>query len=250
MSGPLTAIGLDYAYPSRGRVLRGVGFSVRPGEAVAVIGPSGAGKSTLLRLLARLARPNAGRVTLGDVDLHDTSQSHALRGAIGYVHQQHGLPATVSVAMAVLGGRMHAWSPAKVFAAAAIGPTNTEIERVGAVLRRVGLEGREFDHIGELSVGQRQRVAIARTLLQAPQLIVADEPVASVDPTTADNVLRLLAGEAERGAIVLCSVHDVDKACRHFRRVIALREGTLVYDGAHDDLTAAHVAEVYDGCLA
>lgn len=250
MSEPLTVEGLGFSYPARADVLQNVTFSATPGEAVAVIGPSGAGKSTLFRSLARLARPSSGRVALGAQDLYGVSSARRLRGRIGYVHQQHGLPVPISGAMAVLGGEMHGWSAGKVLASVFTGPSRAELERVSDVLRRVGLEGREFDRIGELSVGQRQRMAVARTLLQAPALIVADEPVASVDPTTADTVLRLLAAEAARGAIVLCSVHDVAKARAHFSRVIALRQGVLVYDGPCEALTDSVVAGVYDECAA
>ncbi|MCL4554168.1 MAG: ATP-binding cassette domain-containing protein [Actinobacteria bacterium] len=245
MDRGLTVDGLGFSYSGREWVLRDVCLTAAPGEAVAVIGPSGAGKSTLFRSLARLARPSAGRVLLDGADLYAAERARGFKGAIGYVHQQHGLPTTISGAMAVIGGEMHAWGPAKVIASVLLGPTGAELERVAEVLGRVGLEGREHDRIGELSVGQRQRVAVARTLLQSPRLIIADEPVASVDPATADIILGLLAAEAQRGAIVLCSVHDVEKARRHFPRIVALRDGQVCFDGAQDTLSEEIVGQVY-----
>lgn len=246
MPSALTVESLDFSYSGQQLVLQDVNLSVDSGEAVAVIGPSGAGKSTLFRSLARLAQPSAGRVVLGGVDMYAPGSSSRLKGAIGYVHQQHGLPKTISSAMAVIGGEMYSWGALKVLLSLATGPTKAELDRVRAVLNKVGLEGREFDRVGELSVGQRQRVAVARTLLQRPELIVADEPVASVDPTTADVVLKLLSAEAERGAIVLCSVHDVDKARRHFKRILALSSGRVCFDGPVEELSEEMVARVYE----
>lgn len=238
----LIAQDITYSYPGRPRVLDGVGFRVGAGEAVAVIGPSGAGKSTLFRVLAGLAVPDRGSVQFDGADLYATSRS---RGAIGYVHQQHGLPLSLSVEMAVLAGQMHSWSVWKVIASPVIGASTTERRRVSEVLARVGLDGRANERVAELSVGQRQRVAVARALLQQAALIVADEPVASVDPATGDIILEQLAGEASRGASVLCSVHDVAKARRHFERIIALRDGQVFFDGHRDRLTNETVSEVY-----
>lgn len=250
MKCSLAVGGLGFSYPSRANALEGIGFDVAAGEAVAVIGPSGAGKSTLFRTIAHLTPPTAGRVVLGGQDLCEASSRQRLRGAIGYVHQQQGLPLGISVAMAVLGGEMHGWSAWKSFASILSRPCEADLVRVREVLRRVGLEGRVFDRVGEISVGQRQRVAVARTLFQAPRLIVADEPVASVDPATADIVLGLLAEEAVRGAIVLCSVHDVDKARRHFPRIIGLNEGRIVFDGPEEDLTDEVAAGIYGGSIS
>ncbi|MFA5845211.1 MAG: ATP-binding cassette domain-containing protein [Coriobacteriia bacterium] len=246
MDRALAVEGLGFSYSTRPNVLEDIDFGVSAGEAVAVIGPSGAGKSTLLRALAHLAAPAAGRIVLDGEDLNDPS-SKRLRGSIGYVHQQHGLPSAISTPMAVLGGRMHRWTVWRLLASALLGPSEADIARVRDVLRRVGLEGRECGRVGEMSVGQRQRVAVARTLLQAPRLIVADEPVASVDPATADVVLSLLVEETARGAIVVCSVHDVDKVRRHFTRAIGLRRGRLVFDGSTDGLTDAVTVDIYNG---
>lgn len=243
----LVAHDIAYSYPGRPRVLLGVDLRVDAGEAVAVIGSSGAGKSTLFRVLAGMSGPAQGSVEWDGTDPYATSRP---RGAVGYVHQQHGLPLGVSVEMAVLGGEMHSWSPWKVIASPVLGPSASEHERVATVLARVGLEGRADDRVAELSVGQRQRVAVARTLLQKPGLVIADEPVASVDPATGDVILEQLVLEAKRGAAVLCSVHDVDKARRHFERVVALAGGGVLFDGHRDELTDDVITRVYRGEVA
>lgn len=236
---------LSFAYPGRPAVLTHVNLRVEDGEAVAIIGSSGAGKSTLFRAIVGLSAPLGGRVLLGEYDV--TQHPAQLRGAIGYVHQQHGLPLGLSAETAVLTGTMHSWSALRVLASPLVGHSAADAQRAAEVLACVGLEGRGADRISELSVGQRQRVAVARTLLQQPQLLVADEPVASVDPATADVVLDLLAAEARRGAAVLCSVHDPDKARTHFGRIVALADGRVVFDARREDLTDAIIASIYAG---
>lgn len=250
MSPGLAVEALDCAHPGRGPVLRDVSFRVEPGEAVAVIGPSGAGKSTLLRTLATLAPPAAGAVRLEGEDLYGPRARERLRGAIGFIHQQHGLPRAIGTGMAVLCGEMHEWPVWKVVWAAAFGPSEADADRAAAVLRRVGLEGREADRVGELSVGERQRVAVARTLLQAPRLIVADEPTASVDPATADLVLGALMEEAERGAAVVCAIHDVVRARARFPRIIGLAGGIVALDTASKGLDDATTDALYYGSPA
>lgn len=235
---------IDYSYPGRSRVLADVEVHVDAGEAVAIIGSSGAGKSTLLRILAGLTIPEGGHVLLDGTDL--THRTTRKAGAIGYVHQQHGLPLGITVEMAVLGGQMHAWSLWKILASPVLGPTPSERERVQEVLTRVGLAGLGAERVAELSIGQRQRVAVARTLLQEPRIVVADEPVASVDPTTAKQILGLLVAEADRGAGVVCSVHDVGMARRHFSRIVALADGRVMFDGPSRDLDDLTVADIYN----
>lgn len=238
----LLAQDIAYSYPGRPRVLEGVDLRVDAGEAVAVIGSSGAGKSTLFRVLSGMTAPAHGSVELDGADLYAAPRP---RGAVGYVHQQHGLPLGASVEMVVLAGEMHSWSAWKVFASPVLGSSASEQERVAGVLARVGLDGRADERVAELSVGQRQRVAVARTLLQQPQLIIADEPVASVDQATGDVVLEQLVLEAKRGAAVLCSVHDVAKARRHFERIVALAGGRVLFDGHRDELTDDVITRVY-----
>lgn len=234
-------------YPDRPDVVRGIDLEVHPGEAVALIGPSGAGKTTLLRVMARLASPCSGSVRLGELDLHEPRDARALAGRIGLVPQQHALPPSLKVATAVATGEAAEWSPMVTLRCALAGPPRHDEERIDRLLGLVGLAGRGAERLSGLSVGERQRVAVARTLLQDPSLLLADEPVASVDPSTSRTVLRLLTARAAEGAIVLCSVHDVDKAREHFSRIVALRAGEIVFDGPAMRLTDDITDFVYDG---
>jgi phosphonate transport system ATP-binding protein len=245
MTASLVIDGVTASYDGRTPVLREVTFSAERGEAIAVIGPSGAGKSTLFRGLARLSVPDAGRVSLGGIDMYARSSRRALRGRIGFIHQRHALPAGVSCLMAVLGGQMHDWNTGKLIVTSITGPNREEAARAGAMLERVGLAGREHDRVSELSLGQQQRVAIARTLLQQPDLIVADEPVASVDPVTADLILDLLIEQAHSGAIVVCSLHDPARARAYFPRIIGIDGGYVAFDCPADQLTDEAVARLY-----
>lgn len=237
---------LRKSFAGAGVVLDDVSFDVAPGEAVAVIGPSGVGKSTLFRVLAGLTSFDAGEVRVAGAEAR-AMRVRPEKGSVGLVLQQHGLPATLDVASCVLAGELGEWSQLKALRVRILGPTAADVSRVEAVLERVGLAGRARDRVGELSVGQRQRVAVARTLLQSPRVVLADEPIASVDPSSADAVLELLVERAKAGATLLCALHDVERARRFFSRVIALSGGRVVYDGPIAGLTDDVVARVYRG---
>lgn len=238
-------VGLAKSFNGSGPVLSDVSFSVGAGEAVAVIGASGAGKTTLLRVLCRVTAPDSGEVRVGGVDAFCPQSGALLRGRIGIVHQQHGLPTSLSVATAVLAGELPRWSIPKAVITCLAGPTRSDMSRAATALASVGLEARLLDRVGALSVGQRQRVAIARTILQDPDVVLADEPVASVDPVRADVVLSLLLASAGRGRTLVCTLNDVEQARRHFPRVIALRSGRLVFDGPPEGLTDEVIERVY-----
>ena len=212
--------------------LEDVSFSVEPGELVALLGPSGAGKSTLFRCVTRLAKPDAGRVLVLGRDIA------ALRGAplresrrdVGLIFQQFNLIGRVSAIDNALAGRMgHAptWRVAlRRFAAA-------DRQLALAALDRVGLLEKAYQRADSLSGGQQQRVAIARVLAQRARLVLADEPVASLDPQSAENVLGTLRTIArEEGIAVLCALHQVDLARRFADRVVALRGGRRLMEAS------------------
>ncbi|WP_368420023.1 phosphonate ABC transporter ATP-binding protein [Rhodovarius sp.] len=212
--------------------LEDVSFSVEPGEFVALLGPSGAGKSTLFRCVTRLAKPDAGRVLVLGRDIA------ALRGAplresrrdVGLIFQQFNLIGRVSAIDNALAGRMgHAptWRVAlRCFAAA-------DRQLALAALDRVGLLEKAYQRADSLSGGQQQRVAIARVLAQRARLVLADEPVASLDPQSAENVLGTLRTIArEEGIAVLCALHQVDLARRFADRVVALRGGRRLMEAS------------------
>jgi phosphonate transport system ATP-binding protein len=231
-------------------VLDDVTLSIAAGEHVALIGASGSGKTTLLRLLAGLAWPDAGRVlALG----HDTARlsGRALRETrrnLGLLLQTENLVPGLRVAHNVLLGRLGHWSALRALWSLVV---PQELERAREALRRVELEERLWSLPGELSGGQQQRVAIARLLVQAPAVWLADEPTASLDVRLGNEVLDLLVAAArERGATLVVSLHALELlGGGRFDRVVALREGKVAWQGRAEELDSARVRALY-GSLA
>ena len=227
----------------RYEALRGVGFSVRAGERVVVIGPSGAGKSTLLRLVNTSLAPTAGSVRVMGEDPARLSprRLRALRARIGTVYQQLLLVPQASVLENVLMGRLGTRSALAV----ALAPLrSSERDRVRAVLDQVGIAAKLDERVDRLSGGEQQRVAVARVLHQEPDLIVADEPFASVDPRRSAEIIGLLVRAAE-GRAFLLSTHQLEPALPHFPRVVGLRAGRLVFDRAREDVSPEDLALLY-----
>lgn len=230
----------------RVRALRDVSFSVPEGQLLVIIGLSGSGKSTLLRHLNRLHEPTAGdvRVLGTDVVAAKGATLRALRRDVGFVFQQFNIVGRMSCMENVLSGalgrlrgpRMGAWMYPK------------ELRREALVqLERVGLADQAWQRADTLSGGQQQRVAIARTLFQKPKLVLADEPVASLDPEISGQVMDVLFQCCiEDNITVLCSLHQIDLALGWANRLIGLRDGELVLDTPVDEsLDRADVMDVY-----
>jgi phosphonate transport system ATP-binding protein len=227
------------------RALASVDLGVAAGERVALIGPSGAGKTTLLRVAAAALRPTEGGVTLLDADPWrlPAGALKALRARVGFVHQAPPIPPRLRVVTAVLAGRLGRWSAGR-----ALRSWLLPADAAGAhdALARVGLGERLFDRCDQLSGGQLQRVAVARTLYQSPSLLLADEPVSALDAATADAVLRELVGySAASGATFVASLHAVDLALRWFPRIVGVREGVVVFDLPAADVTPERLAALY-----
>lgn len=236
---------LTKRYPTGDLALAGVSLTVPAGEVVALIGPSGAGKSTLIRCVNRLVAPSAGRVFLDDLDvarLHGRALRRARR-RMGMIFQEFALIERLTVMENVLSGQLGYvgfWrSFLRRFPAAAVA-------QAFATLERVGLTDFADKRADALSGGQRQRVGIARAVLQNPDLLLVDEPTASLDPKTSRQIMRLICEVcAERKLAAIINIHDVALARLFVPRVIGLRAGQIVFDGPPEDLTPAALTAIY-----
>jgi phosphonate transport system ATP-binding protein len=236
---------LTKVYPSGTQALTDVSFEVQDGEFLAVIGLSGSGKSTLLRCINRLVEPTAGRILWNDIDITAASSAdlRRIRRQIGMVFQQFNLVKRSSVVTNVLSGRLGYISPAlslvNYFSAA-------DRKRAMDNLEQLGLADKAHVRADSLSGGQQQRVGIARALMQEPKLVLADEPVASLDPVLAHTILRYLEQmNKERGITVLCSLHFLDLVHRYGTRAIALKDGRVVFEGLPREIDDEQFKAIY-----
>lgn len=245
-SRELSVAGLAKSFGKGKDVLRGISFSVKRQESVALIGSNGAGKSTALRCALRLIEPDAGSVHLFETDI--TSMQHGklrqVRADVGFVFQKHNLVPRVSALTNVIHGNLgraggiRGWS--QLFASAELR------ERAMTCLDRVGLADHAMKRADQLSGGQSQRVAIARALMQEPRMIVADEPVASLDPVAGHEVMELFHQlTREEGITLLFTSHNVEQALGYSDRVLAIKRGTIVLDGASNSLSSSDLSKHY-----
>ncbi|MCX8146501.1 MAG: phosphonate ABC transporter ATP-binding protein [Azovibrio sp.] len=229
------------------KALDDVNLTIQEGEMVALIGASGSGKSTLLRHIAGFVAADAGEIVVLDRVVQQegriASNIRAQRAQIGFVFQQFNLVNRLPVATNVLIGllyRMPLWRSLLMRF------TTAERQRALEALAAVGIEKFAWQRASTLSGGQQQRAALARCLVQEAKVILADEPIASLDPESARNVMELLAGmNRERGCTVVVSLHQVEFAIKYCRRTIALYRGRVVYDGPSAALTPQLLGELY-----
>lgn len=236
---------LGLVHPNGQRALRSVSLTLAAGERAAVIGPSGAGKTTLLRLAATALRPTEGRVeALGSSPWQlGAGRLKKLRARIGLIHQAAPIPPRLRVVTAVLAGRLGTW-PLRRALASLLYPA--DIAGAREVLARLDLADRLFERCDRLSGGQLQRVGIARALYQAPELLLADEPVSALDPALADLALAQLVAQNEAtGATLLASLHAVDLALKWFPRIVGMRAGEVVFDAPTASVTPRMLHELY-----
>jgi phosphonate transport system ATP-binding protein len=231
-------------YAGSVRALDDVSLEVRDGEFLVLIGLSGSGKSTLLRCINRLVEPTSGRILLDGADI-TAAQGGDLRKArrgIGMIFQQFNLVRRSSVLTNVLTGRLGYVSQWQGM----LGHFGEDdYRRALNNLERVGLRDRAHQRADRLSGGQQQRVAIARALMQEPKIMLADEPVASLDPATSHSVLKYLQQINREGMTVICSLHFLSLARTYGTRVIALKAGKLMFDGLPSEIDAQRFQSIY-----
>ncbi|MDR9433534.1 MAG: ATP-binding cassette domain-containing protein [Spiribacter sp.] len=232
-------------------VLRGIDLHVQPGQFVVLLGANGCGKSTLIRCLNGLTRPDAGRIEVAGVQI-SAARRRRLRRArrqIGVVFQQFNLVPNVSAFQNVLYGALGRPSGGLMRTLPAFAPSQLR-EQAMACLERVGLVDHAATAARDLSGGQQQRVAIARTLLQSPNVLIADEPVASLDPQAGRAVMELLIEiVAERGMTVLCSLHQLEFAMAYGDRVVGMKAGRIELNECRERVNRDAMGELYKGVV-
>jgi len=231
-------------YPGNVRALDDVSLTVPDGEFVVLIGLSGSGKSTLLRCINRLVEPTSGRILLDDVDITAARAANlrAIRRNIGMIFQQFNLVRRSSVLTNVLTGRLGYVSP---WQSVMNHFGEEDFRRALINLERVGLRERAHQRADRLSGGQQQRVGIARALMQEPRIMLADEPVASLDPATSHSVLKYLQQINREGMTVICSLHFLSLARTYGTRVVALKGGRLMFDGLPSEIDERRFKDIY-----
>ena len=241
----LRLVDLVKQYKTGDKALKSVNLEVPDGQVMALIGPSGAGKSTLIRCVNRLVEPTSGQIYLGDMQLSSLSQG-ALRRArrrMGMIFQEYALVERLSVMENVLSGRLGYvpfWrSYFRKF-------PQSDVDEAFRLLARVGLDHMVDKRADELSGGQRQRVGICRALIQNPELLLVDEPTASLDPKTSRQIMRLIRELCEeRNLSAIINIHDVMLAQMFAERIVGLQLGEIVYDGPPDGLTPDVLTQIY-----
>ncbi len=226
------------------RAVDDISLHIRRGEFCVLLGPSGAGKSTLMNMVNGVVEPSSGSITLGNIPLNKKNMS-TIQRRIGMIHQQLHLVPRLSVLHNVLAGllpEVSLWrSLIKSF------PLKDQ-RRACELLNEVGMEEKHlFRRASALSGGQQQRVAIARAFISEPEVVIADEPVASLDPAMSRSVLESLKTAAKHhGATVICTLHQLDYALEFADRIIALRSGKVFFDGNPDELDSNTQSQLYD----
>jgi len=235
---------LTKVYPNGTQALKNVSFEVKDGDFLAVIGLSGSGKSTLLRCINRLIEPTSGKIYWDnqDITLASSKEMRKIRRQIGMVFQQFNLVKRSSVMTNVLTGRL---GYVNTFSSALHLFSAADNNKALASLEQVGLADKPHVRADSLSGGQQQRVGIARALMQDPKLILADEPVASLDPVLSHSIMKYLEQLNKKGITVICSLHFLDLVHRYATSAIALKDGELVFQGLPKQIDDTEFKAIY-----
>ncbi|TKC19228.1 phosphonate ABC transporter ATP-binding protein [Robertmurraya kyonggiensis] len=223
--------------------LSSLSFSVKKGERIALIGPSGAGKTTLLNTIATFIKPDEGQILIDELGSSELDDRKKLSRKIGMIRQQFDLVHQLPVVHNVLAGKLGQWGFFKSLWSLIFPQEKSLALRA---LERVGLKDKLYEKTANLSGGEQQRVALARLLVQSPEIILADEPVASLDPARAEDVLSMLTKLViEENQTLITSLHSVEYAKKYFTRIIALRDGAVFFDLPVDEIQAENLASLY-----
>ncbi|MDR9469022.1 phosphonate ABC transporter ATP-binding protein [Marinospirillum sp.] len=237
--------GLSKSYTRGDQALKEINLNLPAGQVLALIGPSGAGKSTLIRCVNRLVEPSAGSIRLGGKDLQTLKgqELRRVRRRMGMIFQEYALVDRLTVMENVLSGYLGYTGFWRSFLRRY---PQTVVAQAFELLERVGLEDHLDKRADALSGGQRQRVGIARALLQNPELLLIDEPTASLDPKTSRQILRLIKELCrERQLAAIINIHDVQLAQLFADRILGLRNGRLVFDGKPQELNTDILTRIY-----
>lgn len=238
---------LQKYYPNQTHAIKEISVSMKEGEFIVMIGPSGAGKSTFLRSINRLIEPSHGEIKLLNESMEHMSKKELrkTRGNIGMIFQNYNLIERSSVLENVLHGNL---SHMSTWDAIRNHYSQDMIDTAMSLLDEMGLKDKAYARCDELSGGQKQRVGICRALAQNPRLILADEPIASLDPKSSRIVMdKLHEACMKRGIACIVNLHQVDFAKTYATRILGLHAGTLVFDGTPEQLSEEEISRIYNG---
>ena len=231
------------SYP-RSVALVPISLEIRSGERVAILGPSGSGKTTLLHIMGGVIQPDQGSILINDRPMSSLRPGRELASLVGIIHQQFDLVPHLSVMHNVMAGRLGQWGTLRsLFSLVSPRERHLAVDALG----KLGIADKLYERTSRLSGGEQQRVAMARLLVQTPKAILADEPVASLDPARAEDLMRLLTDIArESGKTLVTTLHSTQLVRTYFSRAIGLRNGELQFDLPVDDVTDDMLDALYD----
>lgn len=228
----------------KNEALSSLSFNIEKGELVALIGPSGAGKTTLLNSIANIVKPDMGDILIDDQHINSYKNNKVFAKKIGIIRQQFDLVNQLPVIHNVLAGRLNEWGFIKSFVSL-IFPQDKKYA-INA-LERVGLIDKLYEKTSNLSGGEQQRVALARLLVQNPEAILADEPISSLDPARAEDIMSILTKIVkEENLTLIASLHSVEFAIKYFNRIIGLKNGKIFFDLPSEKVSDALLKDLYD----